>query len=73
MVDTSLNRKTTIITLDTQIKYIKAAEFICEKLNMNLEKYLNDCICCGINADLEDQFIFSNSNTINSLIDVFES
>ena len=69
MFDTSLNSKKTIITLETQIKYIKAAEYICEKLDMNLDNYLNDCILCGVNADLEDQFIFSKSITNTSLID----
>ena len=71
MVDTSLNSKNTVITLETQTKYIKAAEYICEKLDLTLDKYLNDCILCGVNADLEDDFIFSKSNTINSLIDCF--
>jgi len=71
MVDTNLNNKNTLITLETQSKYIKAAEYICEKLDLNLNKYLNDCILCGVNADLEDQFIFSRSNTKNALIDCF--
>ena len=71
MADTSLNSKNTVITLETQTKYIKAAEYICEKLDLTLDKYLNDCILCGVNADLEDDFIFSKSNTINSLIDCF--
>ena len=73
MVDTSLNYKKTVITLETQTKYIKAAEYICEKLDLNLNKYLNDCILCGVNADLEDQFIFSKSNTKKTLIDFFIS
>jgi hypothetical protein len=71
MVDTSLNNKNTVITLETQTKYIKAAEYICETLDLNLNKYLNDCILCGVNADLEDQFIFSKSNTKKTLIDCF--
>ena len=71
MVDTSLNNKKTVITLETQTKYIKAAEYICENLDLNLNKYLNDCILCGVNADLEDQFIFSKSNTKKTLIDCF--
>ena len=71
MVDISLNSKNTVITLETQTKYIKAAEYICKNLDLNLDKYLNDCILCGVNADLEDQFIFSKSNTKNALIDCF--
>ena len=71
MVDTSLNSKNTVITLETQTKYIKAAEYICEKLDLTLDKYLNDCILCGVNADLEDQFIFSKSDTKKTLIDCF--
>ena len=73
MVDTSLNNKNKVITLETQTKYIKAAEYICELLDLNLNKYLNDCILCGVNADLEDQFIFSKSNTKKTLIDCFKS
>ena len=73
MVNINLNSKNAVITLETQIKYIKAAEYICEKLDINLDKYLSDCIICGVNADLEDQFVFSKSNTKNSLIDCFLS
>ena len=73
MVVISLNSKNAVITLETQTKYIKAAEYISEKLGINLDKYLNDCIICGVNADLEDQFVFSKSNTKNSLIDCFLS
>ena len=73
MVDISLNSKNAVINLETQTKYIKAAEYICEKLGINLDKYLSDCIICGVNADLEDQFVFSKSNTKNSLIDCFLS
>ena len=71
MVDTSRNNKNTVITLETQTKYIKAAEYICENLDLTLDKYLNDCILCGVNADLEDQFIFSKSDTKKTLIDCF--
>jgi len=73
MVDTSLISKKMLITLETQTKYIKAAEYICENLDLNLNKYLNDCILCGVNADLEDQFIFSKSYSKKTLIDCFLS
>ena len=70
MVDISINNKNAVITLEIQTKCLKAAEYICEQLDMSLDKYLTDCILCGVNADFEDQIIFSKSIYQKSLIDI---
>jgi len=69
MGDTSISNKKTAITLEIQTKYLVSAEQICEKFDMCLNEYLNDCIVCGVNTDLEDQIVFSKSRCKAPLID----
>ena len=58
-----------VITFETPSKIIKAAEFICEKLDLSLDKYLSDCVLCGVNADLGDECVFQSSPLSSSLVD----
>ena len=56
MVDYSITGEQATITFETQAKYIKAVELICETLKMDLEEYLSLCVYHGVNCDLGNEF-----------------